>query len=323
MSNPHNPGGPHWPGRQYPQHPAPPSPYAQHPPQYPAPGGYPQQARKPRNKTLLWSAAGAALALALVVAVVVLLVGRPRGEDPSQFSTNTAGGQGGASSSSAKQPPTGASRPDLLGKSAEELLTLMPTTADFPKDTNVQSFVDQPGEANADDRLKPLPPESTNPPGCWTHLEIRKNRDDIPDVTRIVTTRAQNNQDVTIAAAQMAKENNGVDALEQSKAWLGRCQEFDFVYQLKEGQPPIHLKISPLPEPPGFSDPFFGAKFTEFGPKGPRGYRYFFAARVRGLLVLSEGVCDLSSCDENQNLQISQQIPIMFSKIVQGLRNAQ
>ncbi|MGL6234167.1 MAG: hypothetical protein ACRC20_02365 [Segniliparus sp.] len=338
MSSPHEPN---WPGQQYPQrpgqsphrppyppqyppqYPAPPSQHAQYPPQRPAPYGYPQEARKPRNTTLLWVGAGSVLALVLVVAAVVLLLGKSRGETAPQPPQNTAMGPGAASTGSSAQPSTGASRPNLLDKSAEQLLPLMPTAADFPQGTQVLPFIDRAGEANSEDRAKPLPPEATNPPGCWTHLEIRKNRDDIPDITRIVTTQAKNAQGKTIAAAQITKENNGVDALEQSKSWLGRCQEFDFVQQLKDGQPPIHFKMSPLPEPAGFSDPFFGAKFTELGPNGPRAYRYFFAARVRGLLVLSEGVCDLSSCDESQNAQISQQIPIMFSKIVQGLRNAQ
>lgn len=319
MSSPPRSGGPHWPGQHAPHQPTPP-PRAQHP-QHAGLGGYPQQTRKPRSKALLWSAAGGALAVAIVVALVVLLLGKPRGEGPSQLDVNAAAGRRADPPARPDQPQPG--RPDLLGKSPEALLALMPTAGDFPKNIDVQSFIDQPGEANDDERLAPLPPEATNPPGCWTHLEIRKNRDDIPDITRIATTRAQNDSNVTIAAAQIAKEDNGADALAQAKSWLGRCQEFDYVHHLKAGQPPIHFKIVPLPQPPGFSDPFFGAKFTESGPTGPRGYRYFFAARVRGLLVLSEGVCDLASCDEGQNLRISQQIPIMFSKIVQGLRNAQ
>ncbi|EFV13324.1 hypothetical protein [Segniliparus rugosus] len=328
MSSPYRPGNPDDPGQRYPP-PAPPSPYAQYPPpspyaqHYPGPHEFrqPSAAKPKKNKALLFSILGVALVVALAAVAGVLLSNRAdsRSAGPQLLPTKPTG-PGAPASSSAGQSAQGSS---LLGMSGEDLLPLMPTAADFPQGTKVQAFIDTLGEANADDRVKPLPPEATNPPSCWTHLEIRKNRDDLPDITRIVTTLDKNDKGQTLAAAQIAKENNNADAIEQAKAWLARCQEFDYVYQLKDGQPPVHFKLAPLSGPPAFSDPFFGVKLTEFGPQGPLGYRYFFAARVRGLLVLSEGVCDLSTCDETQDARLAQQIPIMFSKIVQGLRNLQ
>jgi hypothetical protein len=306
----------------------PPSPYGhvQHQASSAAPHAtYPQQppgpAPKPKNKTLLWALAGGGLAAVLVVAAAALFLGNGGRRDTAgeQFPSSSAAGHGGGPG----QSPTGTGSSNLLGKSPQELLPLLPAPSDFPAGTQVQPYIDTPGEANADERVAPLPPEATNPPDCWNYLQIRKNRDDLPDITRIVTAQAKGDKGQTVAAAQIAKENNNVDVLQGAKAWLGRCQEFDYLYQIRPDQPPVHFRVAPLPGPAGFSDPFYGVEFTEIGPQGPRGHEYFFAARIRGLLVLSEGVCDLSTCDESQNAQMRQQIPIMFSKVVQGLRNMQ
>lgn len=276
-------------------------------------------APKRKNKALLWSLTGGGLAAVLVVAAVALLLGKSGRRDAADGQSalsSLAGHEDGPGHTS-----TGTGSSSLLNRDPQELLPLLPAPSDFPAGTPVQPSIDAPGEANADERVKPLPPEATNPPGCWSHLEIRRNRDDLPDITRIVTAVAKDAKGQVIAGAQIAKENNNVNALEQARAWLGQCREFDYIYQIQPGEAPVHFRVAPLPGPAGFSDPFFGVEFTELGPQGPRGHEYFFAARIRGLLVLSEGVCDLSSCDESQNAQMRQQIPIMFSKVVQGLRN--